>query len=178
MRRATLTALLLLTACSQAPQEGSRELVEHWPARVGRSPVVRVRGHEEVSGGKWVKQGQFTFWDEHGRMTARGGYRGGVEHGPWEYFEPDGDVGRGEFRDGKREGNWIYSFPDGSQHEEGAYVEGVRHGYWTRWHENRQQAAELMYERGELSGTCRFFDENGKEDVQRSGHYEAGKKVD
>jgi hypothetical protein len=177
-RRILAFLLLLACACSRLPEGQQRELIDHWPAKSGREPVVRVRGQEVVSDGEWVKDGEFVFYDERGREQARGAYRLGREHGPWTQIEPDGDVGRGEFREGRRMGKWTYSYPGGQPQEEGGYVRGTRQGFWTRWHENGQVRAEVMYKDGELHGTCNYWFADGREDVKHSGRYERGEKVE
>lgn len=178
---AAAAAPLLLPACGSGaasePEGTRRPLVEHWPARKGEEPVVRTRGREVVHGGRWVKDGEFVFFDERGREVARGGYRRDLENGPWVEIEEDGFVGRGSYRDGLRAGRWTYTYPDGSVHAEGAYVNGRREGQWIRRYPDGSLAAELMYRGGKLHGACTFYEKDGEVDRLRSGRYEDGEPL-
>lgn len=50
----------------------------------------------------------------------------------------------------------------------------VEHGLHRAWHENGQLAEEGTYDQGYRIGRWSFWDEDGNEDPQRSGEYEAG----
>ncbi len=170
--------LVFTLACGLGLEEGSkRELISHHESRGGRDPVVRTRGQEVVRGGEWVKEGEFVFFDEHGREVGRGPYKDGREHGPWVQVRSGGAKEWGSFASGLREGRWTYAYPNGKVHEEGAYVEGERHGQWTRWYKDGTLAAELMYRKGELHGLCRYLNPDGTEDALRSGRYAEGSHV-
>ena len=177
-----LACLALLAApsgCNRGPAEGTtREVLETWPQRGRRDPVVRVRGKEVRRGGKWVKEGEFVFYDERGRIIGRGRYEEGLEQGPWELLEGGEITARGSFQAGRREGHWTYTYPNGQLQEEGAYVAGQREGQWQRWYEDGTLAAELMYHEGEKHGPCRFWDEKGKLDTLRSGRYAEGQRIE
>ena len=54
----------------------------------------------------------------------------------------------------------------------------VEHGLHRAWHENGQLAEEGNYEQGYRVGRWSFWDEDGNEDPQRSGNYEAGWRAD
>jgi antitoxin component YwqK of YwqJK toxin-antitoxin module len=170
--------LLLLLACGQSAPEGARrEVVQHWPARGSRAPIVRVRGREVVKAGDWVKEGQFVFYDRDGREVGRGGYSDGLEHGPWVQTEESSHVAKGSFRMGRREGPWAYTFSSGQQQEEGTYVSGQRTGLWQRWYEDGTLAEECTYREGKRHGECRFFGPQGSQDELLSGRYKMGERV-
>ena len=189
MMRATHTILLglaiALSACdgggggvkASEPEGTRREALAHWNSINGRDPIVRMRVWEEVVDGKWVKQGEFVFYDTVGREIASGTYENGLEHGPWVQTEEDGDRGHGRFVQGKRDGGWTYYYRNGAVQEAGAYVDGRKHGQWLRYFENGDPRAELMYREGELHGECRFYEEDGSVDSLLTGRYAYGSRV-
>ncbi len=178
MRFPAALLLAALVACGGPPEGAQREVLEHWPASTGAAPLVRVRGQEVAQDGKWMREGQFVYYDKQGREVARGTFRRGLEHGPWEEREEGtGFLGRGEYRDGLRVGEWNYFHSSGEREARGGYVEGKREGVWTLWYKHGQTAAELTYRDGELNGPARYWEEDGGVNAQRSGDYEDGKKV-
>ena len=57
----------------------------------------------------------------------------------------------------------------------------VRQGPWTTWHENGDPASEGSYDQGARAGLWSFWRVAGDRteiDEARSGHYEAGRKVE
>lgn len=134
-------AIVSLARCGPSTAEGARRPVEaKWP-----SGVVRAVGEEVFHDGKWLKEGEFVFYDEDGDESDRGAYLHGRETGAWRQRYDDGSTGSGEFVDGKRHGPWTIWHKNGHKAEQGQYVEGERVGLWKRWSPADEPRSDLDY---------------------------------
>jgi TonB family protein len=77
-----------------------------------------------------VLNGPYQEWYDNGRLWMEGAYRGGLQHGPWSYYnhEHGGKTYSGSFVQGEKEGKWLrYDSLGRITHEEN-YVGGQQHG--------------------------------------------------
>lgn len=102
-------------------------------------------GSEELRAGR--------YWHPNGALLAEGPCSGGLREGEWHFFDELGRLQRrGEFRAGLRHGAWLFLRPDGTKEAEGRYERGQRVGAWTLWDEQgaaheRSAADERFFER-------------------------------
>lgn len=142
VRRALAACLVLVASCAERIPDGTERAVrEEWP-----SGVVRVEGTEVRRGSKWIKHGDFVFYDEDGDITHQGAFEDGLESGVWSVVYDDGGKSRGEFRAGKREGRWHYSYANGRPAQEGEYRAGERVGTWKHWSPAGEVRSDLVYD--------------------------------
>ncbi|MEZ6017038.1 MAG: hypothetical protein R3F49_18120 [Planctomycetota bacterium] len=143
----TLCALSGLGAwagsCAPSIPDGTtREVRLQWP-----NEVVRTTGHEVRRSGKWVKTGEFVFFDENGDETHRGSYTDGLEDGAWVERTEDGQTARGAYVAGRRDGQWKYYYPNGKLAEQGAYLAGARIGTWRQWSAAGEPRPDKVYDK-------------------------------
>jgi hypothetical protein len=124
-------------------------------AQVARSKsIVVVREVETVRrlwGGKTIRNGRVTGFNEDGKRIELSQYREGTLHGPHVRWFADGSIReQGEYIDGKKNGQWV-SYCQQIRAEPLAIVpvkcvsrwkRGIPDGIWT-WHD---AAGELRYE--------------------------------
>ena len=84
----------------------------------------------------------------------------------------------GPFYGGVKQGAWTYWYEDGRKKLESAYVNGMAEGRSLAWHDNGVLRADGNARAGMLHGVCTFWDREGNLDLERSGRYIDGKKVD
>lgn len=76
------------------------------------------------------------YWHANGRLAAEGRTLAGVREGEWSYLDEHGTLlRRGTYRGGVREGAWSFFRADGTPEAEGHYARGLRVGEWTLWDE-------------------------------------------
>ncbi len=143
---AVLALALWLSAagCADSVPEGTTRPLRATYA----SGVVRTEGTEVYRGGKWLKHGPITFFDEDGDEVSRGQYTDGVETGEWHERYDDGGTGHGHFVDGLREGEWLYMHKNGRLHQKGRYERGERVGVWKEWSPAGEARADREYKTG------------------------------
>jgi antitoxin component YwqK of YwqJK toxin-antitoxin module len=119
----------------------------------------RFAGRRALVGGE--REGEWTFWYPDGALREHGLYAAGRRTGTWRQWHHDGQlasVGERGFHaatgGSEREGPWTFWHPGGSVRARGTFAAGRREGEWE------------------------FFDEDGEEDVERSGRYSAGVRVE
>jgi antitoxin component YwqK of YwqJK toxin-antitoxin module len=129
--------------------------------------------------GKWVRDGPWTAWYENGQVCELGAYRAGAEHGPWQWYYEDGTrMAEGGWVDGKRVGEWTFWHENGALGTTGSYADGVGCGVWTLYHESGWKWAEGPWANGAPNGHWNVWNEDGTLDLERTGTYVDGGRVD
>ena len=129
--------------------------------------------------GRWVRDGPWTAWYENGQVCERGAYRAGVEDGPWQWwYESGGRMAAGSWVEGRRVGEWTYWHENGALGMVGSYDDGVGSGLWTLYHESGWKRAEGPWVDGAPGGHWNVWTEDGSLDLERTGTYVDGVKVD
>lgn len=137
--------------CGGGPADGDVR-THREPHRSGTG--VRAEFRQEFRGGTWVHDGPARFWDEEGRLTHAGTYRGGLESGAWQEYAPDGSLGEGPYEAGQRSGEWTWYHParEGLARipaERGTYSDGLREGAWQRWDASGSPLPTVTWSAGE-----------------------------
>jgi len=89
--------------------------------------------------------------------------RGGVKHGCWTAWHPNGQTRvEGNYDQGAPHGKFIWWYPSRQKAAAGNYEKGERHGLWVWWHENGQKSVSGHYTNGQMSGLWTHWDENGR----------------
>ena len=109
----------------------------------------------------------------------------GRRHGPWREFDPHGGDIAGEYVHGVRNGAWRHYFADGRVRSEmhyeggeltgpatwhratggllqrGAFLDGKKHGRWTRWNAAGTLIDEGEFVRGVKTGEWTYYHPDG-----------------
>lgn len=127
-----------------------------------------------------------TSWHRNGTRHARGRLdRSGRPEGPWRFWYPSGRLREeGRFEAGRRAGTWTQWHPNGQKASRGRRGwdpesgASVRRGPWTFWFPSGYRAAQGHYDaHGRRTGAWEFWIDTGRRDSDRSGVYEAGRRV-
>lgn len=132
--RLPLTVLLLILAWVPAWAQGSLVYMHALVQRDGlffegssRVPFTgKVRGRGFIQDGK--RHGPWIFFDDNGQRLSAGDFKAGEEDGPWVFFHPNGQMeSRGAFKDGRQDGPWTFFNPNGTTilERSGTYRDGV-----------------------------------------------------
>jgi antitoxin component YwqK of YwqJK toxin-antitoxin module len=188
VRRAApvLLAVLILVGCS-----GREERVTFYPN--GR---VKERWHETTVGpNSVIRDGTYEEFYPDGTRQSKGEYNNGDSIGLWqEWYMSGGDKFEKTFSEqGKLKGRAIVWMPSGDTlefktfnergeldgrytafwrdngevREQGEYLNGKRHGIWTRWYHNGQIEYGHEYDRGRSVGRWVDFGVDGHVAVNR-----------
>lgn len=110
-----------------------------------------------------MREGEWSFWDENGRLWANGFYKSGKPHGQWLRWHPNGEKQEmGVFEFGKRVGTWNFFADNGYQTSEKSYQNGKPHGRWSLWYSNGTKKETMTFENGVLDGTREQWYSDGK----------------
>lgn len=108
----------------------------------------------------------------------------GLEHGPWSYRYPNGELREsGEWDHGRRTGFWTEWFRNGQRKSHGERVwnpesgASERQGPWTTWAQNGVKQSRGAYRKGLREGPWRFWSDKGALDEKRSGIFAEGVRV-
>jgi len=129
--------------------------------------------------GSWVLSGPWRSWYENGQAEELGAYRDSKEIGPWEWWYENGErMAVGQFVDGMRDGFWRYWHENGALMTECTYKDGKAHGLWSQYHPNGFKTAQGNFENGELKGEWLVWNEDGTLNLDGTGVYASGEKVE
>lgn len=81
----------------------------------------------------------------------------------------------GEYVDGKKHGYWTTYYANGNKMSEGEYKQGVKEGLWILYHSNGNKKSEATFVNGKYTGLYTSYHENGKRRWQ--GSYNEAKGV-
>lgn len=98
-----------------------------------------------------VLNGPYQEWYDNGRLWMEGAYRGGLQHGPWSYYDHEhgGKTYAGNFNQGDKEGKWLRYDSLGRVTQEENYVAGKQHGRQLVFDETGGIKITRYYEKGE-----------------------------
>lgn len=101
----------------------------------------------------------------------------GVRHGPATYWRSGQKTGEGRFEHDRQQGPWSYWYEDGTLAMQLEYRAGQFHGPSRSWHANGRESERGTYLDGQESGLWLRWNEAGDLDRERSGLFEAGRRV-
>jgi antitoxin component YwqK of YwqJK toxin-antitoxin module len=180
---------LALVACKSKPEEKADPvpIEEKVEAReepteevVEKEPEYCEEGAEEYSRQQYrwcmrdgVIDGNFTAYDENGKVQMTGTFVQGTLQGTWTDYYPDGNRRWSvDFVDGKEDGQVLGWYPDGTEHYKIPFVAGERQGDAIFYYPSSARAAMLHYEEGKPAGTWTYWYANG----QKAHEYAPDKK--
>lgn len=124
------------------------------------------------------------YYQENGKVEVKGERKDGEKEGWYEFYAPDGHI---QYRvkyhlgvaiaysyqdkDGKylpdiqmpnASGDFTCTFSNGITSAKGSYVNGERHGLYTKYYFNGKKCFETSYDNGYINGTYINYYENGK----------------
>ncbi len=102
--------------------------------------------------------GMVLSWYDDGDKRDETEYRDGAKHGSFRSFNPDGTKTVGRNSKDKPTGIWEAFTPGGKKNEEVIYVNGLKEGKVTRWHESGFHSLEGQYQADKKEGTFTYFD--------------------
>ncbi len=135
------------------------------------------------------KESQYEILVHHpnGKINSRVSYLNGIKHGPYEYFDFDGNKRhQGNFLNGSENGEWIRYHSNGKVERVSFYIEGKLHGevnlfyenggkeshrlydydlptgIWTSYYPDGEKETVTTYENGEFHGRTEFYGKSGK----------------
>jgi len=176
-------ALLVVACAKTAPPEEAAKIVNphpdlHCPANTipaGKAPPqgYKVWCHQQISPGKWVRQGPTITWHDNEERASEGLYARDRKTGPWQFWYPTGQPSQqGGFVGGVKDGVWVSYHSDGQRESEGQMVDGKQHGEWNYWAEDGQTRTVGSWNLGNKDGVWNDFNAEDRaitERVFRSG---------
>jgi antitoxin component YwqK of YwqJK toxin-antitoxin module len=119
-----------------------------------------------------TRHGPYVKWWRASVKALEGGYRDGLEDGPWTSYSEDGKkTGESEMRGGKSNGRTTLYYPGGrTKMWEGSYRDGLEDGESRQWDEEGKLLGSYRLVRG--TGTKLTWNENGTKESrceQRDG---------
>jgi hypothetical protein len=183
-----VVSTLLLLACSGgAPGTGEVD----GPAVVPSRPDISCPEGTVLESGKSAK-GDEQWCD-----------RGGVMHGPYIRYYPDGtravkgshdnnlpdgdwiwwhenkiESSKGKYVKGKQTGSWTWWHPNGNRAEEGDFLQGRKAGQWVSWYESGLKVEEGLYHNGMKNGAWTYYNDDPENTVARTERWENGAIVE
>ena len=106
-------------------------------------------------------------WSDIGFVKKEAEFRHGVLHGRYATYGMVLEDQRfvrisGRFDEGVKVGPWTYAYGGGEKRDAGEFVNGLREGLWTTWHENGTLELEAHYRAGQWHGTVAEYDGEGR----------------
>jgi antitoxin component YwqK of YwqJK toxin-antitoxin module len=74
-----------------------------------------------------------------------------------QYYENGTIQSESQLKNGRRHGTHTYWRADGSKYVSGEFIEGIKHGPWTRWHTNGKKESQGQHKNGTKYGTWHYF---------------------
>lgn len=145
-------------------------------------PVNKMRRYYEDGSLKAVlefekgsKTAYAELYYEDDKIAAKGDYINGKKNGVWKYYSFYDEQLKVEenYVDDVRQGEARYFYPNGVISEVVHYKDGVRHGSWIQFYDNRKKKIESQYVNGELHGKYTVYFPTGVPEV--IGWYEHDK---
>ena len=123
-----------------------------------------------------LREGKWTWWNDHGSIEKSGDIYFGHLNGEWSYFYPNGKLMlKGNYLLNKRIGEWIGYHENGEKKFSGHYENGVENGIWRTFHEFTETvASEGTFVNGNRDGKWRYYYNNGS--VKDQGEFKDNKE--
>lgn len=88
-------------------------------------------------------------WQSKNAKEHEGTQINGVSQGEWTYFHENGKLSaRGHYVNNRREGEWLYYHKNGNLHSSGYYVNNNLEGIWQYWNEKGNSLGPRAYSEG------------------------------
>lgn len=88
-------------------------------------------------------------WQSKNAKEHEGTQINGISQGEWTYFHDNGKLSaRGHYVNDRREGEWIYYHKNGNLHSSGHYVNNNTEGIWQYWNEKGNSLGLRAYSEG------------------------------
>jgi hypothetical protein len=94
------------------------------------------------------------------------------------YWENGRLCAEGPFVDGEKTGEWREWSEDGRLILQGTYVDDRAEGSWMAWHSDGRLRLSAGAKAGRFHGECTFWRADGGLDVESTGRYVEGEKVE
>ncbi len=182
VRYAMFTTLLLAACSGTAPTDA--------PATDAPAPVVQelqcpegttiqsansAKGEEKWCDRGGVMHGPYVQYYPDGSKAVKGSYDSNVPDGDWIYWHENGqESSKGKYVKGKQTGSWTWWHPNGNRMEEGDFLAGRKAGQWTSWFESGMKKEEGIYHNGMKNGTWTYFMDDEENSVARIEKWELG----
>ncbi len=147
-----------------------------------RFPNGTIKIRREVSQdaeGNYRNDGEWTLYDERGRILIAGSYKDGLRHGMWEkaYAKGEGSLFSGAitlgfsqplistamFENGQLHGTWTIVDANDRKVCEWEFDQGVRHGKSIWYYPTGKKFREAIYSAGQLDGNVQEWSADGKQ---------------
>jgi antitoxin component YwqK of YwqJK toxin-antitoxin module len=94
-----------------------------------------------------------------GKVSKTGNYQNDVREGIWKQYNIQGKITKiNNWKEGKLSGYETEYWPGtNSKKAEGGYVDDEREGAWTAWDEDGNRVYEVIYAKGMLHGSAKFY---------------------
>jgi antitoxin component YwqK of YwqJK toxin-antitoxin module len=133
-----------------------------------------------------LKNGEFTKFDEKGKVIEVGRYQNGNQEGEWKYFHSNGNlkaVGKYKSGDGGelsaigvpfngREGKWVTYNENGKLNQETYWINGLQDGLQKYYFENGLIEEEFYCQNGKMNGYAKYYYNSGK--LKGEGNFKNG----
>ena len=121
-----------------------------------------------------IREGEWSWYRETGKLEKRGSIHMGHLDGNWEYFYPNGKLMlKGSYHIDRKIGSWSGFYEDGSPKFEGTYKDGKENGLWKTYMEGtRATSSEGRFEDGKRTGKWVWYYPNGS--IREEGAFDAG----
>ena len=177
--------------CACAPAPSALPVLTEWYASGAKKAEGSYFQRTGPAGERSVRHGHWREWDASGRLTAEGGYRGGLREGLWREWHANGRLrARGTFRRGVPGGDfhrwhpggelalrrtarpdlalrterWLEEQfdPEGRKLAEQMYEGGLPHGPVVRWYASGGVRERGSMANGRKDGTWTYFSDSGQ----------------
>lgn len=110
-----------------------------------------------------VKHGPYEYYDFEGNKTIKGNYLNGSEHGEWTWFHPNGEIERiSTYEEGKLNGEVKDFYDNGTLESLYFYDYGQLTGQWVSFYRNGEKETVTNYLNSENHGRKEFYSPSGK----------------
>ena len=121
-----------------------------------------------------VREDEWEWYNENGKIEKRGSIHMGHLTGNWEYHYPNGMIMlSGSYEIDKKTGEWTGYYEDGTKKFSGSYKNGLETGTWKTYYEmDNIISSEGKFSEGKRSDKWIWYYANGK--VREEGNFENG----
>lgn len=146
--------ILLFSSCSDRNPDSGDVMVknglicaidtgEPFTGKVHDNINSQVLEYDVVKG---IKDGNFNFYSQSGKVLISGLIKNNKNEGLWQYFYPDGQLeSQGYFKNDFTSDKWSWYYPDGKLKRTGSYTQGKKDGKWTEYDEYGNVISEKVY---------------------------------
>jgi antitoxin component YwqK of YwqJK toxin-antitoxin module len=181
-----LSLTLLLTSaptgCGGAVDAAEPDVVEaaaQAPIDPGLGKLAAYNSRRaSTSDANGVREGFLTLWHDNGVKEGEGQFVAGRKVGPWTWWFKSGQKRwEGTYADDRPDGFERGWYENGMLEYEGGFRAEQRDGPFTRWYDTGQVELRGEYKDGRRVGEFRYWNYDGTLDPERSGVYQADRKV-